>query len=245
MRWKRKLVAKDVALIVCFTALYTYFCFIPAFLIVGLEGKAITLASIMAPIIGIVLGPYLGMLSTLLGGIVVLSFAPSFFVPSSFVSGIVTAVFAGFLHANRRNICAFIYFSLLFLFGFYPIVGPIWLYPSLMWFHVVGFLVLISPLQSMASESMGNFDNDSKLLFAFFIIFLMSTLAGQIAGSIMFELTSWPIIRADVNFWTGVWRLLVWIYPIERTIIASIATFIGAFLYKALMFSNLMSFLNP
>lgn len=243
MQENRRLDAKDVALTVCFTALYTYFCFIPTFLIVGLGGGAITLASVTAPIIGIVLGPYLGMLSTLLGGIVGLSFAPSF-IPPSFASGIVTAVFAGFLYANKRDICSLMYFSLLFLFGFYPFIGPVWLYPSLMWFHVIGFLVLISPLQSIASETMGNSDNDSKLLFAFFTIFLTSTLAGQIAGSLMSELVYWPILMADVSFWAGLWQALTWIYPLERVIIASVATFIGVFLYKALLFSNLMPFLN-
>jgi hypothetical protein len=239
MRKSRKLTAKEVALLICFTALYTYFSFIPAFPIVGLQGGAITLAAITAPIIGIILGPYLGMLSTLLGGIVGLFFAPTFF-PPSFVAGIITAVFAGMLYANKRSTCTFMYFSLLFFFGFYPFVGPVWLYPLFMWFQITGFLVLISPLQSMASKNMRNPNNSSKLFSAFFIVFLTSTLAGQIAGSLVFEI----IFIADVDFWTGLWQLLTWLYPIERIIIASIATFIGAFLYKILIHANLMPLLN-
>ncbi len=243
MQVGRKLTAKEVALLICFTALYTYFSFIPAFPIVGLQGGAITLAAITAPIIGIILGPYLGMLSTLLGGIVGLFFAPTFF-PPSFVAGIITAVFAGMLYANKRSTCTFMYFSLLFFFGFYPFVDPVWLYPSFMWFQITGFLVLISPLQSMASKNMRNPNNSSKLFFAFFTVFLMSTLAGQIAGSLTFELISWPIFIADVGFWTGLWQLLTWLYPIERIIITLIATFIGVFLYKILIHANLTSFLN-
>jgi len=243
MQIGRKLTTKEIALLICFTALYTYFSFIPAFPIIGLQGGAITLAAITAPIIGIILGPYLGMLSALLGGTVRLFFAPILFAPS-FAAGIITAVFAGSLYENKRSTCAFMYFSLLFFFGFYPFVGPVWLYPVFMWFQIIGFLVLISPLQSMASKNMRNPNNNSKLLSSFFIVFLTSTLSGQIAGSLVFELISWPIFIANVNFWTGLWQLLTWLYPIERIIIALSSTFVGVFLYKILIHTNLMPFLN-
>ena len=243
MQVGRRLKAKDVSLIICFTALYTYFCFIPAFPIAGSQGGSITLAAITAPIIGIILGSYLGMLSTLLGGIVGLFFAAPF-IPPSFVSGIVTAFFAGMLYANKSTVCAFMYFSLLFFFGFFPFVGPVWLYPPLMWFQILGFLVLVSPLQSIALKNMQNSNNNSKLLSAFFIVFLISTLAGQVAGSLAFEFTSWPIFNADVDDWTLFWQLLTWVYPVERMIIALSATFMGVFLYKVLSSANLMLFTN-
>jgi len=242
MQVDRKLTAKEIALLTCFTALYTYFSFIPAFPIIGLPSKAITLAAIAAPIIGIILGPYLSMLSTLLGG--ALAFSVGHFSPLSFVAGIVTAVFAGMLYANKRSTCAFMYFSLLFFFGFYPFVGPVWLYPPFMWFQITGFLVLISPLQSLASKNIRNPNNNSKLLSSFFIVFLTSTLAGQIAGSLTFELISWPIFLARVDAWTATWQIVAWLYPIERIIIALIATFVGVFLYRILIHANLMSFLN-
>jgi isoprenylcysteine carboxyl methyltransferase (ICMT) family protein YpbQ len=114
-----------------------------------------------------------------------------------------------------------------------------------MWFQITGFLVLISPLQSMASKNTQNSNNNnSKLLLAFFIIFLTSTLAGQIAGSLVFEFTSWPIFIANVNAWTATWQVVTWLYPIERIIITLSATFIGVFLYKILIHTNLMPFIN-
>jgi len=233
-----KLTAKDVALTVCFTALYTYFCFIPAFPIVGLPNEAITLAAITAPIIGMILGSYLGMLSALLGGMIGLFFAAPF-SPPSFISGIVTTAFAGMLHTNKRNVFSLTYFLLLLLFGFYP-VGPVWLYPLFMWFQILGFLILISPLQSMALKNMRDSHNDSKLSFTLAIISLTSTLAGQIAGSLTFELVYSNLF--NVETWALNWRFLTWVYPIERTIITLIATFIGVFLYKVLMSANLMPF---
>ena len=234
-----KLTAKEVALTICFAALYAVLSFFPLNQMIGLVGKAITAATIIAPVVGILLGSYLGMLSTGLGGIIARFFNPIFSLPS-LAAGIITALCAGLLYAHKQILCALIYVSLMFLFGFYPVVGPVWLYSSFMWFQIVGFLILISPLQSIASKNF-NSDSNLKLLFAFLVTSLTSTLAGQIAGSLTFELVYWPTLT-NVETWTLNWRLLTWVYPIERTIIALIATFIGVFLYKVLMSANLMPF---
>ena len=237
----RRFTAKDMALTICFTALYVVFCFLPISPIIGLPGKAVTAAAIMAPLIGIILGMYLGTLSTFLGGLI------GFFVgslsPSSFVSGIIAALCGGMLYAGKRSLCVFTYFSLLFLFGFYPFVGPVWLYLPLMWFQIAGFLVLISPMQSIATKSL-NSNSNSRLFSAFFITSLTSTLAGQIAGSLTFELLSWPIFMADVNAWKAIWQVTTFLYPMERIIIALGAAFIGASLHRVLKSANLTSVLN-
>jgi hypothetical protein len=133
----------------------------------------------------------------------------------------------------------FTYFSLLFLFGFYPFVGPVWLYPPLMWFQIAGFLILVSPLQSMVLKNLGS-GNGSKTLFAFFVTCLTSTLAGQIAGSLTLEFLSWPIFIADVNAWRANWQLLTFLYPVERVIIALSASLIGAPVHKVLRSANIM-----
>jgi hypothetical protein len=236
-----KLTTQDVALTVSFAALYVVFCFLPISPIIGLPGKAVTAAAIAAPLIGIVLGVYLGTLSTILGGLI--GFFVGFLSPSSFVSGVVAALCAAMLNDGKRGLCIFTYFSLLFLFGFYPFVGPVWLYLPLMWFQIAGFLVLISPIQSVATESL-NSDNNSKVLSAFFITSLTSTLAGQIAGSLTFEVLSWPIFMADVNAWKVIWQATTFLYPIERIIIAVSAAFIGASLRRALKSASLTRVLD-
>jgi len=231
----RKLSANEVALTVCFTALYVVFGFLKISPIIGLPGQAITAAAIMAPLIGIILGPYIGTLSAVLGGVI--GFFSGYFSPPSFVSGIITVLCAGMLCRGKRSLCAFTYFSLIFLFGFYPFVGPVWLYPPLMWLQIAGFLILVSPLQSAAIKSL-NSNNNSKLLSAFFFTSLTSTLAGQISGSLTFELLSWPIFMADVNVWKANWQVITFLYPVERIIIALGAAFIGTSLYRVLRFST-------
>jgi len=241
MSLRRKLAAKDLALTICFTALYVILGFLPISPIIGLPGKVITAAAIMAPIIGILLGPYIGTLSTILGGTI--GFFLGSFSPPSFFSGVLAAFCAGMLYIGKRSACAFTYFSLLFIFGFYPFVGPVWLYPQLMWFQIVGFLILVSPLQSTAVKNL-NSNNNSKLLSAFFIASLTSTLAGQIAGSLTFEVLSWPIFMANLDVWRTNWQVITFLYPVERMIIALVASFIGTALYKVLKTANLMNVLN-
>ena len=222
-----KLTTKEVALTICFAALYAVLSFLPLNQVIGLVGKAITAATIIAPIVGILLGSYLGMLSTGLGGIIAMYSNP-IFPPASLAAGIIAALCAGLLYARKRILCALIYVSLMFLFGFYPVVGPVWLYPSFIWFQIVGFLILISPLQSIASK---NFNSESslKLLFVFLVTSLTSTLAGQIAGSL-----TTIVLIPDANFWKTSWLFLTFLYPLERIIIALGAALIGTSLNKIL-----------
>ncbi|MDH5481504.1 MAG: hypothetical protein OEY22_01295 [Candidatus Bathyarchaeota archaeon] len=235
MFFRKKHAAKTVSVTVCFAALYAVFGFLPISKIIGLNGY-ITAATIMAPIIGVLLGPYIGAVSVVLGGVI------GFFVATistpSLVSGVIATLCAGMLCNGKRSLCAFVYFSMLFLFGFYPFVGPIWLYLPLVWFQIAVFLILISPIQSMATRRL-NSNSDSKILSAFFVTSLTSTLAGQIAGSLTFEVISWPIFMADVNTWRSYWHVLTFVYPIERTIIALCAALIGISLHKALQSANL------
>ena len=239
---KRDLTARDIALTACFTALYAVVTFLPLSQVLGSFGKYITVATIIVPAVGVILGAYIGILSTFLGGIAALFFSP-YFSPPSLVAGVITALCAGFSHAGRRRLCVLTYTALLLVFGLYPSVGPLWLYPPLMWFQTFGLIILSSPLQAKATNAF-NINSDSRFFFAFLITSLTSTLAGQIAGSLVFEVISWPALISDVNFYRGYWQGLTFLYPIERTLIAFAAAFIGTALYKVLKSANLMPFLN-
>lgn len=223
---------RSLASVISFSSLYAVLCVFPIFKIIGLPSNAITAAAIMAPIIGMILGPYLGAFSTIIGGTIGL--LTGFFSYMSLVAGVTAALCAGLLCTGRRGLCTLTYFSLLILFGFCPFIGPIWLYPPLMWFQIVGFIVLISPLQSLGVRNIKNLKSSNMRILSFFTTFLISTLAGQIAGSFVFELTFWPLFKADVNAIATYWQILTFLYPIERVVIASASTFIGAGLHKAL-----------
>jgi hypothetical protein len=237
MSRKTELVAKDVALTVTFAALYAVFGLIKLSPIVGLPGQAITAAAIIAPIIGILAGPYIGALSTLLGGTIGLFFGA---IPQpSFVSGLIAATCSGLISRQKRLFAIPIYAILLSGYAFYPVVGPVWLFPTVIWFQLVGLIILVSPLQAVASKNL-NSNNYSWLLCSFFITSLTSTLTGQIAGNLTLEI----ILTQDTNYFTGTWIATTLIYPIERIIIALAAALTGTALFKVLKSANLMPLLN-
>lgn len=222
----RKLHTKDITLAVTFTALYVVLSFLPISQIIGIPGQ-ITAATMIAPVIGIILGPYVGTLSTFLGGLVGL-FSGSFSLPG-FVAGIPTPLCSGMICKGKRIVAALVYFLFFVALAFYPDIGPAYLFPVYTWLQIVGLVVLISPLQGVAVR---NFDSGSpsRLIYAFFVTSLVSTLVGQIAGSLTFVVVFMPNVNASL----GIWIATALVYPIERIIIAIVATVIGTAAYTVL-----------
>ncbi|MCJ7505884.1 hypothetical protein MUP05_05380 [Candidatus Bathyarchaeota archaeon] len=55
----------------------------------------------------------------------------------------------------------------------------------------------------------------------------------------MFELVYWPAIYPLVEYWRAAqWRILTFVYPLERSIITLIAALVGAPLIKAIRASG-------
>ena len=227
----RKLTTVDIAFTAVFTALYAVFGFLRISPIIGLPGQAITAASIIAPIIGMLLGPYIGTLSAFLGGTI--GFFLGSLSYSSFASGIATAFCAGMIRTGKKTVAALVYLSLLLLFAFYPAVGPAWVFPIETWFQIIGLIILVSPLQSIAKKVLDS-KNSARLAYGFFLTCLVSTLAGQIAGSLVFE-----VLAADSNVVKASWPTLTGLYPVERIIIALAAALIGTALFKTLKSASL------
>ncbi len=234
----RRLAPKEIGLIAVFTALYAVLAFLPMFQLISFFGKTITASTILAPIIGIILGPYLGPLSAFLGGTIGLGLSP-FFSPPSLAAGVITSLCASLLYSGKRTHCAIIYLLFLLAFGFYMPIGPAWLFPQMMWFQIVGFIILISPVQSTAIKHLKS-GSVTKFLFSFVLTSLTSTLAGQIAGSLVFEATFWPLIIPTVEGWKATWMVLTFVYPLERTTLAVFSALVGAPLFRVLRSANLM-----
>ena len=136
------------------------------------------------------------------------------------------------------------YFLFFVFFCFYPSIGPFWLFPLSTWFQTIGLLVLVSPLGSMAINNVKT-NNNQKLVLSFFIISLTSTLTGQISGSLTNLLSSQVgILPLPQGGWQALYVSLTIVYPIERTVIALGAAFIGAPLFKVLRSSNLIKLIN-
>ena len=230
-----KLNTKDLALICCFAPLYTVFSLLSIFPIIGAPGKFISLGAVMAPIIGLILGPYLGATTTSLGGIIgwaITQTGP--FGLLSFVPAGSASLCAGLLGYQKARVCIFLYSALLLMVMFYPFIGPAMLYPYYSLFQLVGLVVLVSPLRLKAAEYVNKHTSLLELGFGVGVISFIAALFGQIAGNLLFEVMYWPAIYPTTDYWRGLWQFLTFLYPFERTTISLIATLIGTPIIKTL-----------
>ncbi len=223
------LTTKEMALSIMFAALYALFGYIRLSPIVGLQGYSITAAAMMAPVMGILLGPYIGALSTFTGGLIGLSMGS--LSSLSFASGIASSLCSGLIHRGKRALAILVYASLFLALGIYPSIGPAWLFPWYMWFQIIGLLILISPLQTVGVRNFS--ENGRRLLYAFFVTSLVSAMAGQIAGTLIFE-----ILQIYGTNYLEMWMATTFQYPVERIIIALGSALMGTALCKILRTMN-------
>lgn len=229
----QKLSTKDVALVAVFAPLYTIFCSWNLFPLIGASGRAITASSIVAPVIGILLSPFLSILIVVLGGAVGLSFG--YFSPFGYGAGIAAAFLSSTLYNREQALATLVYAAFLSLFALYPTVGSAWLYPNLLWLQIVGLIVLASPIQSKAVGYMRNPASSSrKLMLGVGVTVFTSTMFAHVVGSLLFEMLSWPFIISSVESWVGVWQAIGFVYPFERLAIVIVATVLATGLMKSL-----------
>jgi hypothetical protein len=216
-----------------FAALYAIFSLVSLFPIIGALGRFITLGAVLAPVIGMLLGPYVGVLATSIGGFVGWTVTQSgAFGFVSFIPGSFSALTAGLLINGERRVSAILYLIVFLSMAFFPLIGPVWLFPLFLWLQLIGLVISVSPVSTVASKSLRS-DRIDRLTLGVGVIALVSALAGQVAGTLMFELMVYPF-NPQIEFWrTAQWQPLAFVYPVERTLIAVLATLVGVPLIKA------------
>ena len=225
------LTATDVSLSASFAGIYAILSVLPAFKILGGEGF-INTSAFIEPVIGLVLGPYVGSLSVLIGRTIANTLVPSSPLgPFSPVPGILAAFSSGMTSRGRWRISALLLSGLIIIFLAYPPnhIAPV--FPYYVWLHAVAvtFLVLSSRLRSVKPP----FSNlrAATLLVGLGLTFFPSTMTGQLAGTLVWEF----LLGEGI---TGIWRTLgttiMAVFPVERTLITIIACLLGGTLVKAL-----------
>jgi hypothetical protein len=225
------LTTKQVSLAATFAGIYAILNALPAFKILGGEGF-INSSSFVEPIVGIILGPYIGGLSVLVGRVIANAFVPSSALgPFSPIPGVLTAFSSGMAVKGKWYVSAFVLYGLVVLFLAYPLnqVEPV--FPYFIFLHAISGVLLI--LSSRISSLKLPFFKmkTSKLLFGLGLIFFPSTLIGQLSGTLV-----WEFLLAEGV--TGVWKAfgmaIMLAFPVERALITVIACILGAALVKAL-----------
>jgi len=134
---KMKLTSRQVAIIAVFAALYAIVSRLPGIPIIGGAGK-IEPVVILDPIVGILLGPWIGGLTSLLGNFVAWIIpSVSFYGLLNLPAGPVAALVSGSLARNTKNsnwkISAIVYSILMALWYLTPTGREAFYYPFLHW----------------------------------------------------------------------------------------------------------------
>jgi len=226
---------RDLAAAASFASLYAALWFLPLFPVVGAPGKFFPLTSVLAPLMGLILGPYLGLMATSIGGFIGWSITQSgALLFLSFVPGAAASFCSGLLYRGEWKTLLLSYTVLFFALALYPTVGPGWLFPFFLWFQVLGLVVLASPVRLKAVNSMHKHTALFELGWAVGVVSFIATLFGHVVGVIIFQMLYFPAFYSEVDYWRSLWQGLTLLYPLERSIISLLATLIGAPLINAL-----------
>jgi len=222
---------KQIALLTIFTALYIVLRFIPFSVLIGPTGGFLSLSDFLAPIYGILLGPYFGGLSVVLGNFAAIGLGrPMTFYGLDFLPDFMAAISTGFLSQNRRSrwaIVVAINIALLVIFLVNPLtvifIGPI----PFAWLHIVAFIILLSPISLMAAKWLQTVDK-KKLVFGVAIFAFIGAMIQHLTGNILFEVVLGQITGSIPSAaYPAIWTSVFLVYPVERLILVIAATLIG------------------
>jgi uncharacterized membrane protein len=207
---------KIIALMTILAALYTVGSYLPGFPMIGVPGSKIDLVRALEISYGIVLGPIYGPITAFLGAIVGKTLTGGgvglFFTPLAPITAFVAANMK--IRGGWKN-SAVIILMLILVWYMSPMGRRAYLAPIL---HVAGLIIVVALGERIFTYL--NSENRTKLYFGLFLAGLPSTLAGHIAGNIIY-----------LNLFNPAPEFFVAILPVstaERLVIALIATIVGA-----------------
>lgn len=233
-----------------FAAVYATLRLVPISVIIGGSGRVFSTTEFIAPILGIVLGPYTGSLAALVGTFlgIMLTGRMNFF-GLDFIPSMMNALVLGFLMRRRSLISILLYSALLALFFAHPSTLHFISVPFLtgkievpyVWLHIIVWILLVSPLSRRSVEWMLK-GTGSKAVGAACVLTLIGTTAQQLAGTLLYASMAVPLMGLSPQALEAVWIAAFYTYPIERLIIVlPAASLVTVAVVKALKATGLFS----
>ena len=148
---------KVIASIAIFSALYSVLRILPTVPMIGAQGASFSVSDVIAPIYGILLGPYVGGAAVIIGTFLGMALGkPVVFLGLDFLPALVNAVALGFLVRRKWWPVVGLYAVLLAVFLLNPLttlsinVGGVAI--PFAWLHIATLIVLVSPLGYKAGK---------------------------------------------------------------------------------------------
>ena len=238
--FKFRLTSKIRALTATFAGVYALLRVVPTFPMLGISGGAFTLADILPPIYGIILGPYLASSAILVGTL--LSFIlgrPILFLGLDFLPGMVNAAIVGLLLNRSKHTTIVLYTVPLALFLVHPYTVnfiPVKVFGFrfalfFAWMHLIALLLLVSPISSKAVKYV-NRPEGMKTPLGLALISFIGTMGQHLMGNILYENVIGVIQGTPISAFKPVWYAVFWLYPLERLTLITVTTLVGTPMLK-------------
>jgi hypothetical protein len=239
-----------IPLAATFAAAYAILRLMPIFVMIGGSGRVFSTTEFVAPLLGVILGPYVGSVAGVIGTFlgIMLTGRMNFF-GLDFLPIMVNAAVLGLL--MRRNIMPAIvlYSALIVLFFAHPstlhfvpvpFIGSTVSVPFI-WLHIITWILLVSPL-SMKSIEWISGASEKKRLIAACVLSLIGTTAQHLTGTLLFASMAGPLMGMSQTALQTTWIAVFYAYPIERLIvILPAATVVTAAVVKTVQSTRLLN----
>ncbi|MBS7656260.1 ECF transporter S component [Candidatus Bathyarchaeota archaeon] len=235
----KMLQTKTLIFIAVFSALYFVLRMIPTFPMIGVSGGSFALADILAPLYGLILGPFIGSISIIIGTFIAIAAGkPIIFMGLDFLPALTNALIIGLIVKKRAVLSISLNALLFVLFLLHPytaITIPVkfsqfevkFFFP---WLHLIAFIILLSPFKGKAVEWL-NKSLKAKTA-AVSMLALIGTMAQHLTGNLLWETIYGVFIGKAPEAFKLLWNAIFWVYPFERIFIVIMATIIGVPLLK-------------
>ena len=229
---------KAIATIAIFSALYAALRIIPTVPMIGTEAT-FRLSDILAPLFGILLGPFVGGVSIIVGTFVAIGLGtPAPFFGFDFLPAFMVAISLGFLVRKKWLPVVILNIILLISYAINPLTSNListpWGYFPYLWMHLIAFIILVSPLGYRAGQWIKS-TKTIQITGGFVILAFVGTMIQHLTGGIIYEVIPGQIFHTiDLNAYPGIWNFVFWIYPWERLALTVGAVLVGVPVTKAL-----------
>ncbi len=237
---------RRIATVSAFAALYAALRFIPFSVVIGSPGAFFSFSDFLPLLYGILLGPYLGVLSVAIGTYVSFALArpPIFpeFLPFEFLPAAVNVLIVGFIFSQKKRNSILIFSLILLAFGLHPFtlhLVPISTFGTSItfpfyWLHLVAIVLLASPLvDKFVKRFRGK--QTGTLLSGMILFAFIGTMSQHITGAFLTEISKGNIARVlDLQGFSALWRIVFVAYPFERAIITLASALLGAAVLRSL-----------
>jgi hypothetical protein len=235
---------KITAFLIVFSALYAALRPVPLGPMIGLSAN-FSISDFLAPLYGIILGPYVGGLSVIIGTFLGMTMKAPVFMRLDFLPAFVNTVAIGFLMKRKWAPVVVLNIILLLAFILNPLttlfIGPV----PFFWLHIVALLVLISPLGRKAGQWVETL-KPKFLTAGLAILAFVGTMMQHLTGNILTEVVLAQIVGSlsQVTLSTIIWPGAFLLYPWERLVLIVISVIVGVPLVRTLK-KSLLPFQKP